>query len=185
MEASTKVRGDEHDQSQLMMWRLIDEAVVSVGTEQAFDTEAMRLAFTLRGASEAVFHDLHRRLRASDGSAPRALNALLIMSVRGEIEQGDLVRYGGFSKAAASTLVEQLVLDGLVSRRGSTRDRRIVLLSLTDAGREVFLRDFAVFNKGESEWAGGLTPAERAMLIQLLVKLVDVGLRSHFTDDLD
>ena len=175
MEASTVLR-DELDESQLMMWQLIDRAVETVGADETVDSGAMRLAFTLRGASESVFGDLHRRLRDAGASNPRTLNALLIMSVRGEMEQGDLVRYGGFSQAAASTLVAQLVRDGLVVRSGSPRDRRIVLLTLTEAGHDVFRRDFALFNKGEAEWADGLTSAERAMLVQLLTKLVEVGL---------
>ncbi|PWD51348.1 MarR family transcriptional regulator [Serinibacter arcticus] len=165
----------ENDGSPLLMWRLIDEAVESFGRESTVDTDAMRLAFTLRGASGALASDLQRRLRHADASPPRTLNALLLMHVRGEIEQGDLVRHGGFSKAAASTLVETLVADGLVLRRGSNRDRRIVLLSLTDAGHEVFLHDLEVANRGEAAWSSGLTPAERAMLVQLLVKLVDQG----------
>lgn len=158
---------------QPLMWRLIDEAVTEVARQRRFDTEAMRLVFTLRAASGIVSHDLRQRLRDADAASHRGLVALLMLHVRGEIEQGDLVRHGGFSKAAASALVDQLADEGLVVRRGSRRDRRIVLLTLTDAGRAAFQRDFAVFNAGESAWASGLTPEERTTLVALLQKLVE------------
>ncbi|GMA33287.1 MarR family winged helix-turn-helix transcriptional regulator [Litorihabitans aurantiacus] len=159
-----------------LMWRLIDEAALAVEREESFDVEAMKLVFTIRAASGAVAAQLHERLREADAASQRTLVALLLMYVRGEIEQGDLVRHGGFSKAAASTLVEDLAARGLVHRRPSRRDRRVVLLTLTDAGRLSFLRDYAVANDAERSWAEVLRPDERATLERLLRRLVDGGL---------
>lgn len=173
MTAGTNADGSARTTDEPLMWRLIDEAITELARQRTFDTEAMRLVFTLRAASGLVSYDLHQRLRDADAASHRGLVALLMLHVRGEIEQGDLVRHGGFSKAAASALVDQLAGEGLVVRRGSRRDRRIVLLTLTDAGRATFHRDFAVFNAGESAWASGLTPDERTTLVTLLQKLVE------------
>lgn len=176
MTTSETIHSDDSAPEVLLRWQVIDEAVEAVGRDGTFDREAALLSFALQGAGAVVLADLNRRLREADACSPRALAALLLMHTRGEIEQGDLVRDLGYSKAAASTLVEAFVRDGLVARRTSPRDRRVVLLDLTALGRKTFLRDFAVLNERELAWAAELTPAERATLMQLLKKLVSGGI---------
>ncbi|WP_340384198.1 MarR family transcriptional regulator [Streptomyces sp. SS7] len=54
-----------------------------------------------------------------------------------ELTPGDLARETFSSGAAVTKRLKQLTERGLVERRGDARDRRVVHLSLTDAGRDL------------------------------------------------
>ena len=75
------------------------------------------------------------------------------------------------SRAAVSSLVNTLEREGLVTRVTSQRDRRAVILDLTEAGSRRILDTLPRHNARESAWADLLTVEEREQLTALLIKL--------------
>jgi DNA-binding MarR family transcriptional regulator len=97
-------------------------------------TEAVRLAFVeLMGAE--------RRLRARDQKcAPGDLTqgqirALFTIDVKGEATAGELAKAAELSPASVSTMLDNLERDGIVRRRRSDADRRVVVVTLREAWR--------------------------------------------------
>lgn len=68
-------------------------------------------------------------------------------------------------------LVDRMVDRGLVRRQRSTRDGRALDLTLTPAGQDLARRAHRASTTMEAAWLQGLSPAERAMLAELLAKL--------------
>jgi DNA-binding MarR family transcriptional regulator len=95
------------------------------------------LARAFKGALAA-----RRRLRGSENHASGELTDAqygLLFGLRevDELSTGELAFAAELSPAAATEMLETLAAAGLVERRRSERDRRVVLVSLTDRGRNL------------------------------------------------
>jgi DNA-binding MarR family transcriptional regulator len=75
------------------------------------------------------------------------------------------------SGASITKLTERLSDIGLVRRRRSDRDGRVVLLELTEAGRELVDTQFPRRLARDTKILESLSPQERAQLITLLRKV--------------
>jgi DNA-binding MarR family transcriptional regulator len=81
---------------------------------------------------------------------------------------------GGRLRIAPSRMVafvDALEARGLVERRLNAEDRRTRALHLTDAGRDLLGRAFAIAQGQERNLCGGLSAAEREQLLGLLHRL--------------
>lgn len=84
---------------------------------------------------------------------------------------GDVSRELGLDSGASTRLVDQIEMKGLVRRRRSTTDRRVVGLSLTPAGGEML---YAMRPRIDAFWDDrlqGFDTNERNVLIDLLKRL--------------
>lgn len=158
-----------------MWWSVVDRAVEEVPKAvPGIDADAMRLCMTLRTAANLVFFDLSDHLtQHSSLTTNQLLNVLMILTLHGELEFHRLTRFANMKKATASVLVDAMVGQGLLSRRPSPDDGRVILLSLTELGRAQFDQGFGAYNARERFWAEGLSAAEGETLTALLKKLVD------------
>ena len=107
------------------------------------------LARAFKGALAA-----RRRLRAREPHAPGELTDAqygLLFGLRevAALSTGELAFTADLSPAAATEMLEGLATAGLVDRRRSERDRRVVLVSLTDRGRDLIEQRRAEF---EPRW---------------------------------
>lgn len=136
------------------------------------DPLAMRLVLTLHRATSALVYDLESTVHRPRGWSWPGFRVLFALWLAGPLEGKRVAELSGMSRAAVSALVNTLVRDGLVSRRPGDRDRRAVLLALTDPGRAAISSAFAAHNEREQAWASSLTSDEQAALIGLLDKLV-------------
>jgi MarR family transcriptional regulator, organic hydroperoxide resistance regulator len=66
------------------------------------------------------------------------LKSLFIMHVRGSISVRDLANDLGVTPGNVTSIIDRMVGQGLVRRTENPDDRRIVLLQLTEKGRETF-----------------------------------------------
>jgi DNA-binding MarR family transcriptional regulator len=107
-------------------------------------TEAVRLAFVEMMGAE-------RRLRARDQKCGPGemthgqIRALFKLDVKGEATAGELAKAAELSPASMSSMLDQLERDGIVERRRSETDRRVVVVSLTEKGRELLEHKRAVW----------------------------------------
>src|SRR5512134_3574878 len=88
-----------------------------------------------------------------------------------ELSQTELADRLGMQKAAAGTLIDGLEGKGLVERTRGREDRRLQLVSITDAGRRVVGE---VDRMGETLGTGlrqGISREERTQLVSILQRL--------------
>ncbi len=78
----------------------------------------------------------------------------------------------GISKATLTGVTQTLMDRGWVDRIQSTKDRRLVSLELTPAGKELLDRLYPEFNHAESAIVGDFGPDELATMTNALRRLV-------------
>jgi MarR family transcriptional regulator for hemolysin len=88
-----------------------------------------------------------------------------------ELSQTDLASRLGMRKAATGTLIDGLEGKGLVERRRSREDRRLQLVSITDAGRELVDQVDHMAEDLGTEYRRGISRDERVQLVSILRRL--------------
>ena len=107
----------------------------------------------------------------STGLNQSQVAALIHLDRVEELSQTDLATRLGMRKAATGTLIDGLEGKGLVERTRGREDRRLQLVSITDAGRHV-VDD--VDRMGEALGTGlrqGISREERTLLVSILQRL--------------
>ena len=99
------------------------------------------------------------------------VSALVHLDRVEELSQTDLAARLGMRKAAAGTLIDGLEGKGLVERRRSREDRRLQLVSIRDAGRDVVGQVDALAEKLGTEYRRGISRDERLQLVSILQRL--------------
>ena len=121
------------------------------GAGQLADATAFGSAF--KSAMASV-----RKLRGRDTHHPGELSyaqygLLFGLAERGELCASDLAGLADVAPASATTMLDRLEEAGLVRRSRSDRDRRLVLVSLTDRGEGVVAERRARY---EGRWTAAL-----------------------------
>jgi DNA-binding MarR family transcriptional regulator len=99
---------------------------------------------------------------------------LMLVASNPEVNQKQLGEALDISAPNMAITLDRLVENGWVERVRSTQDRRPMLIHLTVAGRALVKRAESIAATMEEGTLAGLSPAERALLVELLLK---VGLR--------
>ena len=92
------------------------------------------------------------------------------------IEQNKLADRLNIDRNTASLLIEQLAKKKLVERRVNGADRRARLLNLTSKGEKVFARLRPIHLAANESILAPITPRERALLIDLLIRVIEGNL---------
>ncbi len=132
----------------------------------ADDTE---LAARLGLAAARLTRHLRRRL--SGNLSLSQLSALHLIERAGPLAIGELAEAEGAAAATMTRIVDALERDGYVRRRGSTTDRRSVMLSVTAKGRRLVQRRRRSRTAYVATRLARLTPAERRALAAALPAL--------------
>ena len=116
----------------------------------------------------------------SHGLSMTALKLLLILGDSDEeVSSSRLARLLGLSPAATSRAADDAVRRGHVPRRECEDDRRMKLLALSPAGREVADELAAARFEGVREFADSLSAAERAKATDALQALIALLPHDH------
>jgi len=91
------------------------------------------------------------------------------------IDQNNLAARLGVDRNNASLLVEGLVASGLVERNVNSADRRARSLQLTTKGEKLFARLRPKNRVANERILAPLTPHERTLLLDLLVKVIEAN----------
>jgi MarR family transcriptional regulator, organic hydroperoxide resistance regulator len=120
---------------------------MTVATDREAILEELRTAFgELLGAERRLRgRDQHRR--AGGELSHHQIRALFHLAKEPEVTAGCLARNAELSPASMTAMLDQLEEWGFVSRRRSAEDRRQVLVSLTEEGREKLERKRASWNE--------------------------------------
>jgi DNA-binding MarR family transcriptional regulator len=112
----------------------------------------------------------NQRFRAT-GLNQSQVTALMHLDRSEELSQTELAARLGMRKAATGTLIEGLEDKGLVERRRSREDRRLQLVSVTDAGRDVVDQVDHLAEALGTEYRRGISRDERVQLVSILQRL--------------
>jgi DNA-binding MarR family transcriptional regulator len=158
LSAEDEERLDPHIRLALATWPQIDPAVEAIV-----------------GQIQRAYGMLDAEMHASLGSVGLTKEEfkVLMQVYRGPRSHGDLCKRLEVSTGAMTNRLDKLEREGLAQRAKDPNDRRGVLISITDAGRE---RLNAYMDRGsdrERELLGGLSAADKRTLNALLVKLMD------------
>ena len=111
------------------------------------------------------------------GLEPREGMVLRVLDAGGSMTQADLARATRVPASKVVGLVDELEAAGLVERQSAADDRRVRVIHLTGRGREALAALARASAEHESELTAGLSPEERARLVDLLQRVADdVGL---------
>ena len=127
-------------------------------TTEAHLPERLRLAITR----------LARRLRQQSGVAasPTQLSALATIDRLGPMTLGDLAAAERVQPPTVTAAVGKLEGQGYVVRRADERDRRIVRVEVTSAGRKLLTRNRSAKTAYLAKRLSALTAKERATLAE-------------------
>jgi DNA-binding MarR family transcriptional regulator len=98
--------------------------------------EAAQVADQLHSAAIHLLRQLRKEDDASGLSAPR-LSALSVVVFGGPLSLGDLARAEQVRPPTMTRIVTGLEKEGLVTRSGHLRDRRLTLISATPRGQRI------------------------------------------------
>jgi DNA-binding MarR family transcriptional regulator len=113
-----------------------------LGSDHATD-EAARALSRLIGQLRRTATKRGRERYTGERLSQAAIEVLIACRDTPGMRSGDLARVLGLAPNTTSTLISQLVSDGLLARASAAHDRRVVTLTLTDEGhkRLAHLRD--------------------------------------------
>jgi DNA-binding MarR family transcriptional regulator len=129
----------------------------------------------LREALTALF-GAQRRLRGRDARIEGGVSfahypLLSALARKGSLSAGQLAADAGLTPATVTQMLDALVGAGLVERRRSETDRRVVTTRLTDEGRRRVDRKEAELIEKWREALSGLDAAELAAATRVVARL--------------
>ncbi|QBJ96714.1 MarR family transcriptional regulator [Rhodococcus sp. ABRD24] len=135
------------------------------------DTSPIEVIGRITRISSQTLHRLERALGPSGVS--RAEFEVLCALARSDrpLRASEVTAVTMVSGAATTKHADRLVRIGLLERKRFERDGRVVLLELTDAGRELVDREFPQRVDRDRLLLDGLDDDERAQLTRLLRKI--------------
>ncbi|MDH6228346.1 MULTISPECIES: MarR family winged helix-turn-helix transcriptional regulator [Streptomyces] len=136
------------------------------------DTDPMRLIGRINRSAALLRQAEDAPLRRPGLTRPEFELLGALRRTGRELTPGDLARETFSSGAAVTKRLKQLTGRGLVERRTDARDRRVVLVGLTAAGRELVDSVLPEQLSFEADVLSGLDAEERHRLAELLGKLL-------------
>ncbi|MFM7500545.1 MAG: MarR family winged helix-turn-helix transcriptional regulator [Actinomycetota bacterium] len=125
------------------------------------DFKAMAVVSNLFRAASAVRNHLEREILSRHGLSWTGFVVLWVVWVWEPIETRAIAEEVGTSKASLTGVLKTLERDGLIIKKQSKIDRRLVLVTLTSDGRRMMKKIFPEFNKEEIFLASFIKPAEQ------------------------
>ncbi|QYH36698.1 MarR family winged helix-turn-helix transcriptional regulator [Salinibacterium sp. M195] len=132
------------------------------------DYSAMAVASNLFRAANAVRNHFERTVLSEHNLSWTAFVVLWVTWIWEPIETRQIALEGGFSKATLTGVLTTLERRGWLTRQRSETDGRLVVVKLTDRGRELMTALFPAFNLQEQAVTGPVDPTKREELAEML-----------------
>jgi DNA-binding MarR family transcriptional regulator len=132
------------------------------------DFEALAVISNLFRAASAVRNHLERNVLAESGLSWTAFVVLWVTWIWEPIETRDIAEESGVSKATLTGVLKTLEKMKLVVRARSVLDGRLVLVTLTPAGRTLMESLFPAFNRQEIELVSHVPSDDRIGFANML-----------------
>jgi DNA-binding MarR family transcriptional regulator len=112
-----------------------------------------------------------RKLAATTGLTPSQLLVLQQIEASGETTPSIVAITLQFGQATVTNIVDRLEMDGLVTRRRGDKDKRQILLGVTERGVALLKRAPDLLQNRFQDRFGNLPPWEQAMILAGLERL--------------
>jgi len=136
------------------------------------DLDSMAVMYNLLRTAARVVQDLETNVHRPFGLTWASFRVLFNVWVAEPISPRELAQLSSVSRASISSVLNTLEVRGLVVRRRTSPDRRVVEVELTEAGRLHMVRHWSHHNDREREWAAALDVKQRRALIDALKTLI-------------
>ena len=124
-------------------------------------------------------HQIHLALFAEEcapfGVTPVQFSIMTVAQAQPGLEQVALAHEIGVDRTTLTNVLTRLEQRGLVQRAAAESDRRVKLVSLTEAGHETLARMTGAAERAHDRTIASLSPADRAAFLGALRQLVNAG----------
>ena len=103
---------------------------------------------------------------------PVQFAALAEVARQPQVDQRTLARSIGYDTSTIGGVIDRLEARGLLQRHGSPADRRVRLLTLTDAGQALLAEVLPPMQRAQQRMLAPLADADRATFLRMLRQLV-------------
>jgi DNA-binding MarR family transcriptional regulator len=128
--------------------------------------------YLLARARFGAFRNFEEHIGRPFELRPVEFSVLLLVQTNGDVSQSQLSQALGVAAPNMTTILRRLEARELLAREQSPRDGRIQHIVLTAKGRKLLRDARAAGAAMDRQWLARLSPAEQAMLFELLAKLV-------------
>lgn len=143
-------------------------AILNRLTNYSLNFEAMAVITNLYRAAQRLRAKMERDVLSTYNISWTAFTLLYNLWIWGSMEPRKLAKSMGITVAAVSSITNTLERKQWCKREANPRDRRLVLLTLTDEGKKVIEELYPEFNQGEADIVSDLDSEEQEILTQLL-----------------
>ena len=137
-------------------------------SHMTLDFSAMAITSNLFRAATAVRNHFERTVLSSNDLSWTAFVVLWVTWIWEPIETRQIAEEGGFSKATLTGVLGTLESRGLLTRKKSKDDGRLVLVSLTAKGRKLMDGLFPEFNKQEQKISSVVAEKNQTLFADML-----------------
>ncbi|MED0673572.1 MarR family transcriptional regulator [Aneurinibacillus aneurinilyticus] len=146
-------------------------AILNRLTNYSLNFEAMAVVTNLYRAAQRLRAKIERDVLSTYNISWTAFTLLYNLWIWGSMEPRKLAKSMGVTVAAVSSITNTLERKQWCKREANPRDRRLVLLTLTDEGKKVIEELYPEFNQGEADIVSDLDSEEQEILTQLLRRI--------------
>lgn len=143
-------------------------AILNRLTNHSLNFEAMAVVTNLYRAAQRLRTKMERDVLSKYNISWTAFTLLYNLWIWGSMEPRKLAKSMGVTVAAVSSMTNTLERKQWCKREANLRDRRLVLVTLTDEGKKVIEELYPEFNQGEADVVADLDREEQKILTQLL-----------------
>lgn len=166
MHPNREIADDLEESKRLIRGRLIDEAAVA---PDALDR--MEVMFDLNRFATRLSRDFESLHRAN-GLTWAGFRIINMLWAVGDLTPSRLADLTGSSRASISSVLKSLEASGLIERTTNTANRRLVQVSLTDAGRQALGESIPIQARREQAWLAVLSDRELATMQRIIERLM-------------
>ena len=137
-----------------------------------------------RSVSDNVIINLRKIIRAIDMNSKKLIKRVGLTGPQlvllheiarsGEITAGEIARAVSLSQATVTGILERLEKRGLLVRQRSERDKRRIMVSITEAGRQILEKGPPLMQEAFVEKFSSLQDWEQTMILSALQRLVSI-----------
>ncbi len=102
------------------------------------------------------------------------LLSLLMVERRGEISMSEMAEAMNMPMSTATGIADRMVRKGLLKRERTETDRRMVVLGLSEQGREVIAHWKEVVSRYLNQIEEALTDEEKKLLFKVFIKVISI-----------
>lgn len=148
----------------------------------AFDFGALAAVSNIYRAATVVRNHMEQTVLSNKDLSWGAFTVLWVLWIWGDKETRHLATEAGVTKGTLTGIVKTLEKRDLVTRTGHDKDRRLVVVGLTEHGRETISELFPEFNRHEALVTSSLSETQREDLansLRTIITTVEQSTRSQ------